>query len=162
MSFEIRTEIGIAASPERVWEILTDFPAYGDWNPFVRSVKGEAKKGAQLEVRMQPSGGKSMTFRPTVLAADEGRELRWLGRVLLPGIFDGEHRFVIESLEGGRVLLHQSEQFRGLLVPLFRSSLDRDTRRGFEEMNVALRERAEGAPGAPAASIERAGDKEEE
>jgi hypothetical protein len=150
MSFEIRTEVGIEAPAERVWEILTDFPAYADWNPFIRSISGEVKVGARLKVRVQPSGGKGMSFRPTVQAADPGSELRWLGRLLLPGIFDGEHRFVIESLEGGRVMLHHSEQFRGLLVPLFRKSLDTETRRGFEEMNAALKERTEATPAARA------------
>ena len=37
----------------------------------------------------------------------------------------------------------QREEFRGLLVPLFSRSLDTDTRRGFEAMNQALKERAE-------------------
>jgi len=84
-----------------------------------------------------------MTFRPVVVVADAGREFRWLGHLLLPGIFDGEHSFVIRPLAGGKVLFQQSELFRGVLVPLFRGSLDRDTRRGFEEMNQALKVRAE-------------------
>lgn len=86
-----------------------------------------------------------MTFRPCVLVADAGRELRWLGRLLLPGIFDGEHSFLIQPLASGKVLLRQSELFSGVLVPLFRGSLDRDTKRGFEEMNLALKARAEAA-----------------
>ena len=84
-----------------------------------------------------------MTFRPSVLVADSERELRWLGRLLVPGVFDGEHRFQIQALTGGKVLFQQSETFSGLLVPLFRSRLDRDTKRGFEEMNLALKARAE-------------------
>jgi uncharacterized protein YndB with AHSA1/START domain len=30
---ELGTEVEIAAPPERIWEILTDFAAYPDWNP---------------------------------------------------------------------------------------------------------------------------------
>ena len=94
-------------------------------------------------VRIQASGAKAMTFRPAVLVADAGRELRWLGRVLLPGLFDGEHRFAIQPLADGKVLFQHSESFTGVLVPLFRNSLERDTKRGFEEMNRALKARAE-------------------
>ena len=142
----LRTEIDIDASGERVWRVLTDFSAYGEWNPFITSISGEVRRGARLKVRVQPSGGRGMTFRPTVLAADRNRELRWVGRLLFPGIFDGEHAFLITPLENGRVRLRQQETFRGLLVPLLRRLLDGQTRAGFEAMNRALKERAERPP----------------
>jgi len=142
----LRTEIDINASGERVWRVLTDFGAYGEWNPFITSISGEVRRGARLKVRVQPSGGRGMTFRPTVLAADPDRELRWIGRLLLPGIFEGEHAFQITPLENGRVRLRQQETFRGLLVPLLRWLLDGQTRAGFEAMNRALKERVERPP----------------
>lgn len=141
---QLQTELEINAAAERVWSILTDFARYPEWNPFIRSIQGELVQGARLEVRIQPSGAKGMTFRPSVLAADAGRELRWLGHFLFPGIFDGEHRFEIEPIAAGRVRFRQSERFNGILVPLFKGSLDRDIKRGFEEMNRALKARAEG------------------
>ena len=141
--FELHTEIEINAPAERVWSVIEDFSAYPQWNPFIRHIHGAAKQGEALEVRIQPSGGKEMTFRPTVLVAEPSRELRWIGRFLMPGIFDGEHRFVIEPLSEGKVRFEHAERFRGILVPLLRRSLDRDTRRGFTEMNTALKERAE-------------------
>ena len=84
-----------------------------------------------------------MTFRPTVMKVEPSRELRGLGHLLVPGIFDGEHIFEIEELESDRVRFVQREVFKGLLVPFLGRSLDRDTQRGFEEMNRALRERIE-------------------
>jgi hypothetical protein len=94
-------------------------------------------------VYLQPSGAKGMTFRPKVLKAEPNRELRWLGHFLIPGLFNGEHIFTIEPLEAGRVRFVQRELFTGLLVPLFARWLGKDTRRGFEEMNQALKLRAE-------------------
>ena len=90
-------------------------------------------------------GAKGMSFRPTVLVAEPNRELRWLGRLWFPGILDGEHSFVIEPLVAGRVRFVQQERFKGLLLPFLSKMLDRDTRRGFEEMNQALKLRAESA-----------------
>ena len=139
----LHTEIEIAASVEQVWAVLSDFTSYPEWNPFIKSVAGVPEQGTRLKVTIQPSGGKAMSFSPIVLTAEPGRELRWLGRVLLPGIFDGEHRFVIERLGKGKLRFQQSERFSGLLVGLLRRSLDRDTKRGFEEMNLALKARAE-------------------
>ena len=143
---EIHTEIEINAPAEKVWRVLTDFAAYPDWNPFVRRVEGEVRVGARLHVYIQPAGGKGMSFRPTVLVADHNRELRWLGHLWLPGLFDGEHSFSIEPLAEGHVRFVQRERFGGLLVPLLSKMLDGDTRRGFEEMNRALKLRAESAP----------------
>jgi hypothetical protein len=142
-SYQLNAEIEINAAPDRVWTILTDFAVYPEWNPFIKFVHGAPQQGARLEVRIQPSGTKGMTFRPTVLVADTSRELRWLGRLLFPGVFDGEHSFVIKTVAIGKVRFQQSEQFTGILVPIFKSSLDRDTKRGFEEMNLALKARAE-------------------
>ena len=142
---ELHSQIEIEAPAERVWLVLTDFAAYPDWNPFIRRVSGRPEVDEQLVVRMRPSGTKGMTFRPTVLKAEPNRQLRWLGHLLVPGLFDGEHIFEIEELDEDRVLFTQREIFRGLLVPLLARSLDRDTQRGFEEMNRALRERAETA-----------------
>ncbi|MGB8217784.1 MAG: SRPBCC domain-containing protein [Candidatus Methanoperedens sp.] len=141
---QLRTEISINAPPERIWHLLTDFASFPQWNPFIRRASGEPRKGAQLQVYLQPSGTKGMTFRPKVLKAEPNRELRWLGHLLIPGLFDGEHIFTIEPLEAGCVRFVQRELFTGLLVPLFARSLDKDTRRGFEEMNQALKLRAEG------------------
>jgi hypothetical protein len=140
---ELRSQIEIEAPAARVWQVLTDFAAYPEWNPFIRRVNGRPEVDEQLVVRMRPSGTKGMTFRPTVLKAEPNRQLRWLGHLLMPGLFDGEHVFEIEELDEDRVLFTQREIFRGLLVPLLARSLDRDTQRGFEEMNRALRERAE-------------------
>ena len=140
---ELHSQIEIEAPAERVWQVLTDFAAYPEWNPFIRRVNGRPEVDEQLVVRMRPSGTKGITLRPIVMKVDPNRQLRWLGQLLVPGLFDGEHIFEIEELDRDRVLFIQREIFKGLFVPLLARSLDRDTQRGFEEMNRALRERAE-------------------
>jgi hypothetical protein len=139
---ELRTQIEVEATPERVWEILTDFAAYPEWNPFVQRIEGEAAPGSKLEVRIEPPGGRAMTFKPTVLEVAPGQELRWLGRVLAPGLFDGEHSLRIEPIDDSRVRFVQAERFTGVLVPVLGKSLEK-TQRGFTAMNEALKRRAE-------------------
>lgn len=143
MKKTLLTDIEIAASPERVWQILTDFAAYPDWNPFMTRAAGTAIPGQRLTIRLQPQGGRAMSFRPTVVEATPSRRLRWLGHLLLPGLFDGEHSFTIEPLGPDRVRLIQREDFRGLLVRLLAGSLDRRTLPAFVSMNKALKRRAE-------------------
>lgn len=139
----LHTQVDIQATPERVWEVLTDFAAYPEWNPFMIQASGTAVQGERLTVRMQPAGGRAMTFRPTVLEAAPQQRLRWIGRVLFPGVFDGEHSFTIEPLGQGSVRLTQQEEYRGVLVPLMAGSLDRRTLPAFEQMNRSLKRRAE-------------------
>ena len=143
---ELHTEIEIDASAERVWDILTDFASYPQWNPFIRRISGELQVGERLEVRLEPPDSRGITLRPTVLRAEPNRLLRWVGHLMVPGIFDGEHSLVIEPLEGNRVRFVQHEAFKGVLVRPLARSLDKSTLRGFEEMNGALKERAEVPP----------------
>jgi len=139
---EIRSEIEIDAPPAAVWHVLTDTAAYPEWNPFIRQLDGELRTGATLEVRITPPGARGMRFKPTVLAAETERQLRWLGRFLAPGVFDGEHGFTIEPLADGRTRFVQTERFSGILVPAFGRTLEK-TRVGFEQMNATLKSRAE-------------------
>ena len=140
---ELTTEIEIDAPAGRVWAILTDLGQYEEWNPFIRDATGDVKPGSRLSVSIEPPGGRAMTFRPTVTLVSPGREFRWLGRFLMPGLFDGEHIFEVAPAGEGRTRLVQREQFRGVLVPLLWTGLATSTRQGFEAMNDALKKRAE-------------------
>ena len=139
---ELRREIEVEAPPGRVWAVVIDFAAYPDWNPFIRRISGELLEGARLEVRIEPPEARATTFRPTVRAVEANRELRWLGRLLVHGIFDGEHSLRIEPLDGGRSRFVQSERFSGVLVGLVKGTLAK-TEAGFEQMNTALKARVE-------------------
>ena len=139
MSRQIQTEIEIDATPEQVWDVLTDFAAYPEWNPFIQRIAGDVAAGAKLDAYLQPPGNRGMRFRPTVLAATPARELRWLGHLGFSGIFDGEHIFRIEPLGTDRVRFVQEERFGGILAPLLLRFIEGSTRQGFAAMNEALK-----------------------
>ena len=143
MSRTLQADIEIQAAADQVWEVLTDFAAYPQWNPFIVQATGQAVPGSRLELKMRPPGGRTTTFRPEVLEADPGRKLRWLGRVLVPGLFDGEHSFTIQPTGPGRVRLTQHEEFRGLLAVPVLALIAKPTLQGFDQMNQALKSRVE-------------------
>jgi len=141
----LKSSIEIRTSADRVWGILTDFAAYPAWNPFVRSIQGEQAPGSALRVTVQPEGSAGMSFKPRLLSFAPRKELRWKGQVLFPGVFDGEHYFLIDEVNNNAVHFTQGEVFSGILVPLlFRGSMRRGTEQGFHAMNRALKIRAEG------------------
>jgi hypothetical protein len=104
-------------------------------------VAGAAPVGSRLTVELAPPGGRSMTFRPTVTEVESGRVLEWLGRLGLPGVFDGRHRFELATLPNGRSRLTQSERFSGLLVPVLWRSVKGPTTAGFAQFNDAFAKR---------------------
>jgi hypothetical protein len=143
MAKQLHTDVEIEATADRVWAVLTDFAAYQDWNPFIVRAAGQPVPGARLELHMRLSGRRPTTIRPEVLEADPAHRLRWLGRLLLPGLFDGEHTFTLEPAGPGRTRLTQHEEFRGLLAPLVLKMIAKPTLASFHQMNQALKTWAE-------------------
>ena len=141
---ELRAEQDIAAAPETVWEVLTKFDEFAEWNPFIVSIRGDSAVGTRLTVRLEPPGGRGVTLRPVVTTSVPGKSFGWRGRLAFRGVFDAVHRFELEALPAGGTHFVQSEHFSGVLVPLLRRSLRTHTLAGFEAMNRALQARVEG------------------
>lgn len=139
---ELCTEIEIQAPPEKVWQILTDLDKWPEWNPFIHHAIGKVQVGAAVDITVR-SAAKEMTLHCTVIKAEPNRELRWKYHVILPVLFRGEHSFVIEPMGSNRLRFIDRELFDGLLVPLQARDIDTNSRRGFEEMDEALKARAE-------------------
>src|SRR2546426_296480 len=131
---ELRTEIEIDAPAERVWAVLLDFERFPDWNPFIRSIRGQALVGSRLEVLLGASGTRPMRFRPTVKAVVPNRELRWLGRLGLPRLFDRESAYDRESLRDRPCLA-----MRGHLRQPHPSACELQRRRGLEGVRESRR-----------------------
>lgn len=140
----LHTEIGVLAPAAKVWSILIDTGAWAEWNPFLR-LEGRVAVGERVTITLSPPGGRPMTLRPAIVRLEPGREFRWLGRLGIPGIFDGEHGFRVVPEDVGRCRFEQFETFRGLLVAPILWMVGGATRQGFEAMNRALKARAEAA-----------------
>ena len=112
----LETCFSVAQSPDQVWSVLIDYPSYARWNSFMRKVSGEAGVGKKLNITLFLSSGRKMSFRPKLLVVDKDRELRWMGRLIVNGLFDGQHYWVLSrNASGGTDIVH-GENFKGLLV----------------------------------------------
>jgi hypothetical protein len=143
MAKEIKSQIVINALPEKVWAVLLDFKNYPSWNTFIKSISGEVKVGNKIKAYIEPPEGKGMTFKPKVLVFNTNKELRWMGHLLFQGLFDGEHIFELIDNGDGTTTFFQRENFRGILVPFFKTMLEVNTQNGFELMNKELKKRVE-------------------
>jgi hypothetical protein len=138
----IQTEILINTDITKVWDVLMNFDNYPKWNPFITSIIGEPKLGSRLTVSIKPPGGKGMTFKPNILSLESNKEFKWKGKLGINGIFDGEHYFILESLDKEITKFIQGEKFSGLLVPFVGKMLDK-TQKGFQLMNESIKNECE-------------------
>jgi hypothetical protein len=141
MKQTIETSIEINAPTEKVWEVLSATDAYPDWNPFIRSIAGRLEQGKTIKVSLSLPGGGSFGFKPLILKASFP-EIRWKGKFLLGGLFDGEHYFRVESVSPNITRFFHGEHLSGVLVGLLSGTLE-NTKRGFQLMNEALKKIAE-------------------
>jgi hypothetical protein len=139
---QIETDIVIHSSAETVWQVLTTFENYSEWNPFIQSISGGKKAGKRIKVTINRPNGKSMTFNPEILIYEPNREFRWKGKLGLKGIFDGEHYFILEEKDDNRTKFIHGEKFSGILVLIMGSSVD-NLRSSFEMMNAAIKNECE-------------------
>lgn len=139
---EIRTEIVINASAERVWQILTQFNQYHTWNPFIIKSEGQAKVGTRLTNTMRNGKG-TITFKPVITQMEQGKSFSWLGSLWMKGLFDGNHYFEIEVRSENQVNLKHGERFSGILSGILLKQIGEQTRNNFVLMNQALKAKAE-------------------
>lgn len=133
----IQTEITIDAPPEKVWKVFEETASYPDWNPFIQKVEGDYLVDEQITIHLKTVGGSEMSFEPVILEKGEDH-LTWRGRLLMPGIFTGEHSFKVEATGENKTRFIQRESFSGILVPIFDFE---DTENSLHAMNTALKNR---------------------
>lgn len=138
MSIVLATSIDITATPEQVWEVLTDFPSYGEWSNFSR-VTGSAELGTRLSIRMP-----GMSFRPTITAATPHQELQWSATISSARVFLGVHNFSLIRKDDGTTRLINTETFSGALTkPFERLFAKNHNDSGYAAFNRALKSRVE-------------------
>jgi hypothetical protein len=131
-----RREIDIAARVEVAWEVLTDFAAWPQWNPDVKSMSwnGPLAPGAMFRWKAGPG-----TIVSTIEEVDRPRYIRWRGRTLS---IRAIHEWRFEERDGG-THVETSESFSGVLARLLRGSLQKQLDRALEEGLQHLKHEAE-------------------
>jgi hypothetical protein len=107
----------VEGTKQDVWETLTAFAAYEQWNPVVTKASGEAREGSSLDLEVVLPGHDPEQLDAAVLIARPERKLRWQDRLLVPGVRDWEYEFALDPVGGGRVRVVQLLRIEGLLAP---------------------------------------------
>src|SRR5271165_1562907 len=136
-SFATRTTI--AATPETIWQILTDAPNYPSWNTTVSGVEGRIAPGETVTVHAKVSPGRA--FPVKVATFEVPRRMVWSSGMPL-GLFKGERTFDLRPSADGSVEFSMREEYSGLMAPLITKSIP-DLQPAFDEFAACLKARAE-------------------
>jgi len=139
---EVFTFTTINAPRQQVWQVLTNFSAYLQWNPIYTEIDGKCVAGAHLRVHVHMQEH-TLTYTTQIHTVAAQNELAWSERLILPGLFDGEHRFLLESTDSGQTRFVQHDRYTGALVPLLMHLYEAQAEAGCRSMNDALKKRAE-------------------
>src|SRR4051812_44421929 len=91
--FEINNTVEIDGTPDQVWETLTDFNRYREWNPTIRDITGTLQVGSDVVLSVaQPEGGERQ-WSVQVSRFDPQCEYGWTFYENSPELYGGEHTF---------------------------------------------------------------------
>ncbi|MEZ5962460.1 MAG: SRPBCC domain-containing protein [Planctomycetota bacterium] len=135
------SSIMIRGTPEAVWQVLTDAPAYPSWNTTVTRVDGTIAPGGKVTVHAKVAPGRA--FPVKVAAWDAPRRMVWSGGMPL-GLFKGERVFELRPKAEGSVEFSMREDYTGLLAPLITKSIP-DLQPSFDAFAACLKARVEGS-----------------
>lgn len=135
----ISTSVIIDATEQDIWEKLTNFTKYHEWNPFIIEAKGQAIQNGILDITISPPNAKQQKFKPTIIDLNNNERLVWQGKYMSKKIFQGIHEFKLKRISETSVILQHNEYFSGLLLPLIWPMIAKSTKSGFEMMNAALK-----------------------
>jgi uncharacterized protein YndB with AHSA1/START domain len=133
-----RSEIEIAAPPDAVWDVLTDFERWPSWLRDVKSMSIEGPVAAGTVFRWKAGPG---TITSTIQRVERPRLIAWTGRTL--GI-DAIHFWHFEERDGG-TFVRTAESYEGLVARLLRRSLqktlDRALPDGLQDLKAEVERR---------------------
>ena len=133
------TSVVINASPQSIWEILTDSSKWTQWNTTIDKIEGKIAPGEKITVYAKASPGRAFPLKVTEFVP--GERMVWTGGMPL-GLFRGERTFTLAQHAAGGVEFTMQEVFSGLMSPLIARSIP-DLQPSFDEFAAGLKQQAE-------------------
>ena len=131
----------IEAPKDVVWNVITDFSAYSEWNPFVTACAAELTVGAPIvmTVRLGDRVRDQMEFVSEVVA---GERFEYRMKPVGPLLFS-YRQHDIATISETRTLYRSTFALKGWISPIVGLALGGALRDGFQGMTESLVSRAE-------------------
>jgi uncharacterized protein YndB with AHSA1/START domain len=137
-----KREIEIAAPPEVVWDVLTGFDKWPEWNPDVKSMSFDGPLAPGSEFRWKAGPG---TIVSTLEQVHPPGYVRWRGRTMS---IKAIHEWRLEPRDGG-TFVETEETYSGVVARLLRGPLQKTLDKALEDGLQRLKREAERRAGTP-------------
>lgn len=137
--------VTIDASAEEVWQVLTDFDSYPQWNPFTTRVvpKGQFQTGNKVDLHVHmPIRGDRISVE-TVECIEPAKQIAWGMTMGHTCLLKARRDQLISPINDTQCTYQTWDAFRGLLTPLVVKLFGKDMQNGFNGVADALKARCE-------------------
>jgi hypothetical protein len=135
---ECAVTVDIAATPERIWQLLTDADDMVRWNSTLTGMGGTIGPGGMVEMEVPEAPG--TIFKIEVTTFTPPREMVWTQGN--PILFRGVRTYRLTPLGAGLTRFEMIEVFSGLVLPMAAGRLP-DFKPIFERYAADLKAEAE-------------------
>ncbi len=136
---ELTTEITLEAPVDRIWQLLTDFGLYPQWNPLFTKATGPVNPGERFDLVVKLPGMDPFPIKPVLQEAEPKSRLSWQSSMLSSALLSWTFCYELHSLSPDRLRLTQRSSFKGLLSPLFSFAMKKPVTDGMQSLNDALK-----------------------
>jgi len=140
--FTIDKNFEIAAPASVVWEVLTDFARYGEWNPFVPECKAELAPGGAIDMQVRLMS-KPQFQREWIRTVESGKGFSYSMKPMPLGALRSLRSHAIEEVNAERCRYRSHFEMEGWLLPLILAMFRGGLERGFQGMSSGVKTRAE-------------------
>ena len=141
MKYVIDKELTIDAPAEVVWRALTDFPRYGEWNPFVIRCETSLKPGEPIRMDVVLVG--TQKVEEVIESCSPGAGFVYHMKPYPLGALSSRRSHEIVALGPDRARYRSYFHLEGWLMPVVRGLMGARLERGFAGMTAGLKQRAE-------------------
>lgn len=143
MPIVIDETVEVDAPHDFVWDVITDFRRYGEWNPFVVACDSTLKVGDPIEMRVHLFGAFAQPQREIIFEHEPGKRFCY-GVAGVPfGAMRSNRCHEVRVLDSGRSEYRSHFELSGWLSPVVSGLLGSQLRRGFHAMTESIRTRSE-------------------
>lgn len=142
MGFVIDSAVYIDAPAELVWQVITDLPRYGEWNPFVPECTSTLEPGAPIDM-LVCLGPRPRRQREWIRSHTPGRELSYSMKPVPLGALNSLRSHTVTAVSPERTRYESHFELNGWFHPVVAGLLGKHLRSGFEGMTEGIQRRAE-------------------